>query len=125
MQKHVAAGWEAQLIEVAGKSADEATLTERVSAYISVAATSSTRMQIGLLQAAGSDPALREPVAEVRRRWTPTSQEAAADPKVLRQFITCLAADGLWSHQSLGGDQIPQDARADITAEIIALSRNL
>ncbi|PPH21933.1 TetR family transcriptional regulator [Rathayibacter sp. AY1C4] len=122
LQEHVAAGWEAQLIDVAGKTADEATLTERVSAYVAVALTPSTRMQIGLLQATGSDTALRAPVAEVRRRWTPSAEETATDPITLRQFIACLAADGLWSHHSLGGDRIPDDTRAAVISEIIQLS---
>ncbi|APH46575.1 hypothetical protein BMW26_03225 [Microbacterium sp. 1.5R] len=125
MQEHVAMSWEAQLIEAAGKTADEASLPERVNAYISVAVTPSTSMQIGLLQAAGNDPQGREPIASVRRRWTPSSQEAAEDRTILRQFIACLAADGLWSHHSLGGDEIPQDARVGITQEIIALSTDL
>jgi AcrR family transcriptional regulator len=122
LQEHVAAGWEAQLIDVAGKTANEATLTERVSAYVAVALTPSTHMQIGLLQATGSDTALRAPVAEVRRRWTPSAEETATDPIALRQFIACLAADGLWSHHSLGGDRIPDDTRAAVISEIIQLS---
>lgn len=125
IQEHVATSWETQLIEAAGKTADEASLPERVNAYISVAVKPSTSVQIGLLQAAGNDPQGREPIASVRRRWTPSSQEAAEDPTVLRQFIACLAADGLWSHHSLGGDEIPQDARVGIAQEIIALTTDL
>lgn len=124
MQRHVAAGWEAKLVEVAGKSAEEATAAERVAAYISVATTSSTRAEVELLHVTGHDPVLREPLDNVQRRWTPSAHDAATDPEALRWFVACLAADGLWSHDSLGSDPLPQNLRAELTARIVDLAHN-
>ncbi|MER5324121.1 TetR/AcrR family transcriptional regulator [Streptosporangium roseum] len=123
VQEHVAAGWEAKLVAAAGKSADEATAAERVAAYISVATTSSTHAEVELVHAAGHEPVLREPLDRVRRRWSPSPDEAAADPESMRHFIACLAADGLWSYDSPGSRSLPSGLRATLAKRIIELAQ--
>jgi AcrR family transcriptional regulator len=120
MQEHLADLWEARLVEAAGRTAAEASPAERVAAYVAVTTTAATRAELELILDTGHDPVMHAPWARVQQRWTPTAEEALADPAVMRSFLARLAADGLWSFGSLGSETLSPEARQEIAAEIAA-----
>ncbi|CAM3091824.1 TetR/AcrR family transcriptional regulator [Prescottella defluvii] len=122
MQEHLARRWEARLIEAAGKPAAEATPIERVRAYVTVATTSATAGELDLIHDTGHDAALHEPWARVLSEWTPSPHDATDDATTMRLFIACLAADGLWSYDSLGARDLPAATRRALAQHIIDLA---
>ncbi|MFB2584931.1 TetR family transcriptional regulator [Herbiconiux liukaitaii] len=125
MYEHLAAEWEQQLAEVAGKSAAEATQAERTAAYITLATTSATSVDLELIHATSNDPALHRPLDEVHERWTPSPEDAARDSAIRQQFIACLAADGLWSYDAMSSRPITPSFRAELTRQIVDLARSV
>lgn len=124
MYEHLASGWEARLVAIAGKTADEATRAERTAAYITLATTSATRGELELIHATGHNTALHDPLDQVQRRWTPSPEEAGEDPQARREFLACLAADGLWSYDSLSSQRLSDSLRSRLSAHIADLARS-
>lgn len=122
MYEHLAAGWEAKLVEIAGKTAEHASRAERTAAYITLATTSATRGELELIHATGHDTSLHDPLDQVQQRWTPSPEEAGTDPEALRQFLACLAADGLWSYDSMSSRRITPAMRTELSARIADLA---
>lgn len=122
MQQHLAALWENRLVEQAGAPADKLTAIERVIAYVGVATASATRAELELILDTGHDPVMHEPWASVQRRWTPTAQEAFDDPRLMRAFLARLAADGLWSFDSLGSEELTASTRRALAQRIVDLA---
>lgn len=122
MQEHLAELWEARLVDAAGGPAESVTPALRVAAYVAVATAAATRAELELILDTGHNPALHAPWARVQQRWTPTVEDALADPDVMRDFIVRLAADGLWSFGSLGSESLTPETRGLIAAAISALT---
>lgn len=125
MQEYLAAQWEERMVEAAGKSAADSTANERAAAYARVAMESATRAELELILETGHDPVLHEPWLRVQRRWTPTAEQAASDPEAMRHFILRLAADGLWSFDSLGSQKLPAELRQLVADQIVAFANRL
>ena len=54
-------------------------------------------------------------------RWTPTAEEAATDPRAFAMFIARLAADGLWSFESMYDTRLNPQFRSAVAEAIAAM----
>lgn len=124
IHQHLADQWEAQMTATAGKPAQEATATERLTAYTRVATQSATRAELLFMLEGSTTPRHAAPWDAVMERWVPPlTSTYADDPDALDQFIARLAADGLWLYESLTAERLtPQLRRA--LAERIANTLN-
>lgn len=115
LHEHLAAQWEAGLVEAAGKPADQATSRERLAAYARVSTQSATREDLLLMLETVNDPAMNTPWNDVLNRWTaPIPDTGTMSPAELNQIIARLAADGLWLHESLTTTTLPDPIRLQI-----------
>jgi AcrR family transcriptional regulator len=122
LHEHQAHAWDDAMTRSAGKSAEEATVDERLAAYVRVCADSATRAELQLLLEAVSTPAHMSPWTTVMDRWTPPIDPNAIDPtdrEAVSRLIARLAADGLWMHEALSNQPLPAEVRTAI-AELIA-----
>jgi len=118
LQEHLASSWEESLTRAAGKAADQATAKEKAAAYATVAMASATSGELELILQGGRDASLSEPWRQVLQRWTPSIEDAIADPTAMRLFILRLAADGLWVYDSLNGHKLSTERRQTIADQI-------
>ncbi|MGW0523226.1 TetR/AcrR family transcriptional regulator [Crossiella sp. NPDC003009] len=119
VHNHLAQQWETSMIDTAGKSAEEATIEERLVAYAHVATRSATRAELLLTIEASTHPDYIRAWTDVLARWTPPAAEAADNPAALARFVARLAADGLWMYESLTSEPLPAELR-QLVAEHIA-----
>lgn len=119
IHEHVAEQWEQQLEAACGKTAAEATPTERLVAYVRVCATSATRADLQLLLDS-THGEHRRAWSRVMERWVPQSTDEQADA-VDARTIALLAADGLWVSEAVGQAPIPRERRARIAERIVDL----
>lgn len=123
LHEHLAAHWEDNLTEAAGKPAAEATHAERLAAYTQVATRSATREELLLMLETVTEPAMHTPWNDVLTRWTPpipTTEHLS--PTQLNHAIARLAADGLWLHESLTSTPLPPTTRQQIADHLTALT---
>lgn len=120
IQEHLAALWERDLEAAAGKPAQEATTHERLVAYVRVSARAATRAELIMQIESTNDPTLNEPWSAVLGRWRPALDPNPTDEAALRTYIAVLAADGLWTADTLGIDTIDEQTRARIVQHIIS-----
>jgi AcrR family transcriptional regulator len=118
MHQHLAQGWEDRLVELAGKTAEEASPDERLAAYARATAESATRADLLLALEASLNPGYAKPWADVTARWAPPAADAAHDPAALARFVAYLAADGLWLYESLTNQRLTPELRAKIADHI-------
>ena len=121
VHQHLAAQWEAGMVDAAGKQAEEAAVEERLAAYARVTIQSATRAELVLMLEASTQPDYTKPWADVLARWTPPAAEAADDPDALARFVARLAADGLWMYEALTHEPLAPELRRRV-AEHIARS---
>lgn len=121
LHEHQADAWDALMARTAGKSADEATVDERLSAYVRVCTESASRAELQLLLEAVSTPEHMSPWTAVMNRWAPPVDPAAVtqeDPEAVWRLVARLAADGLWMHEALSDQPLSPEVRATI-AELL------
>ena len=119
IHEHMAHRWEQQLEAACGKPAADATATDRVIAYISMAATPATRAEFQMIL----DSHHTENQAvwdQVLQRWAPRPQPADDHTYTL----ALLAADGLWVNDVIGSTRIPSPQRQNAAERIIDLIRD-
>lgn len=118
IHEHMARLWEDQLEAACGKTADEATATERLVAFIRLASTPATRAEVQMIL--DSHHTENQNVWDrVLRRWAPRPQPTDDEAYTL----ALLAADGLWVNDVLGSTRIPPQQRHDTAERIIDLIR--
>ncbi|MEU6643443.1 TetR/AcrR family transcriptional regulator [Saccharomonospora sp. NPDC046836] len=118
IHQHLAAEWEATLVDAAGKSYDQATPDERLAAYARVCAQSSTRAELQLMLEAATHPEHNLPWKAVLDRWTTPIDAVDTDRGVLIRFIARLAADGLWMYESVFDQPLPPQTRERLAEHI-------
>jgi AcrR family transcriptional regulator len=121
LHEHLAADWEARLEAAAGGPAADVTADQRIAAYARVAVEEASRAEFALLLEASHDARFGETWSAVQRRWTPTPEQAAADPRAFDHFVLRLAADGLWAYDSFDSDPLTPELRAALADRITAL----
>ncbi len=123
---HLAQAWEAEMRAALGAvPPEEASAQEKLRAYVRVATRSMTRAELLLLADAGSNTELLEPWAHVAAQWAPTLPTPDADgeypERLVHELVARMAADGLWSYETLTGIEVPAALRARIAEHIITL----
>lgn len=119
LHEHLAGLWEAGMVSAAGKTAGEASESERLRAYARTAMQSATRAELLLLLEGSTTPEHAGPWNAVLERWTPPVPGDLGDPRAVEQFIARLAADGLWVYESLSSETLDPRFRQQI-ADLIA-----
>ena len=105
----------------AGKTAAEATPEERLAAYARVATESAGSAELALILEFSKHAGLAAQWDGVVARWTPTAEEAATDPRAFAMFIARLAADGLWSFESMYDTRLNPQFRSAVAEAIAAM----
>lgn len=121
LHEHLAAQWDEQLTEKAGKPASECTADERIAAYALAASENSTSAELALLLDAAKNPSYAAIWDEVQRRWTPTPDEAVTDARALDRFVVRLAADGLWAYEATNDAPLTPQLRHALAGRIATL----
>lgn len=127
---HLAQVWDKEMTEdlraaVGNTNAEEASAEEKLRAYVRVSTRSMTRAELLLLADAGSNTELQEPWHQVTARWAPELPEPDADgeyqERLVHELVVRMAADGLWSYETLTGMALPERLRARIAEHIVGL----
>ncbi|WIE84766.1 TetR family transcriptional regulator [Curtobacterium sp. MCPF17_021] len=119
VHEHLAAEWEASMVRAAGKTAEEATPTERMQGYARAATQSATRAEL-LFMLEGSTTDDHAVVWNaVLERWTAPPPVTTDDEHATNQFLARLAADGLWLFESLSDRPLAPELRRQL-ADLIA-----
>lgn len=121
IQEHMATTWEDLIREAAGKPAEEATVEERVAAYVQVAVHSASSADLALIIEGARHPNVGIPWADVAARWTPSPEDTGDDPRMHGLFIARLAADGLWAFESFLQTPLDDDFRTAIVDHIATM----
>lgn len=119
IHQHLANRWEQQLEMTCGKPADQATLNERLIAYIRSAAVPATRAELQMIL--DSHHTEHQKIWDaVLNRWTGRNhqREAAVDQTTQ---LALLATNGLWVDEVLDSQPIPSSQRAHAAEQIINL----
>jgi AcrR family transcriptional regulator len=117
-----AAQWEARMIEVLGVEPEEASVDQRVAAYVKVAIDRATGPELLLMLEASAHPGLDRPWREVAQRWLPDPATIAPDdPASLTRLLAVIASDGLWVSDSLGSLTLPTELRAALIGLMLDL----
>ncbi|MFD7970362.1 TetR/AcrR family transcriptional regulator [Streptomyces clavifer] len=117
IHQHLADQWEAQVTEVAGKPAHEATPAERLTAYARISTQSATRAELLFMLEGSTTPGHAAIWAAAMDRWAP-SLTNADDSHALDRFIARLAADGLWLYESLTAERLSPELRRAVAERI-------
>ena len=120
IQEHLAALWEEELELAAGKSAHDASETERLVAYVKACGRSATRGELTMQLEAASNDTLNAPWAVVLERWRQVPG-SSADKRSIALQSAALAADGMWSAEALGCGDLTSDARQHIVAHLVEM----
>jgi len=117
---HLAQQWEASLVESAGKSAAQASASERYVAYARTCAQSATRAELLFMLDAPHAAQAASAWDEVLAQWAAPAPAPAAgdDPAALAQFIARLAADGMWVYEALSNAPLPADLRQRVAEQL-------
>lgn len=115
IHEHLAGQWEAQLESVCGKTAEEATERERLTAYIAMASTSATRSQVHMILDSFNNENHHVWV-DVLSRWAPRGADVGDQTR-----LALVAADGLWLNELLGSAPLSQADRQHMAQRIIEL----
>lgn len=115
---YMARRWEDQLEAACSKPAAEATATERLIAYISMAATPATRAEVQMILDS-HHTANQDVWDQVLQRWAPRPQPTDGSAYTL----ALLAADGLWVNDVIGSTRIAPEQRHNTAERIIDLIR--
>ena len=121
IQEHLIVFWEGAMEAAAGKTAAEATPEERLAAYARVATESAGSAELALILEFSKHAGLAAQWDGVVARWTPTAEEAATDPRAFAMFIARLAADGLWSFESMYDTRLNPQFRSAVAEAIAAM----
>ena len=115
---HLAQQWEASLVESAGKSAAQASASERYVAYARTCAQSATRAELLFMLDAPHAAQAASAWDEVLAQWAAPAPAAGDDPAALAQFIARLAADGMWVYEALSNAPLPADLRQRVAEQL-------
>ena len=119
---HMANEWETELLSALDTPFETATGTDRLRAYIRVAARPMTRAELVYLADAGSNADYFAPWQEITNRWlSPLPGTREENTHNHWAAIARLAADGLWSHDALTGARISVETRAQLAEQILTL----
>lgn len=121
IQEHLIVFWEGAMEAAAGKTAAEATPEERLAAYARVATESAGSAELALILEFSKHAGLAAQWDGVVARWTPTAEEAATDPRAFAMFIARLAANGLWSFESMYDTRLNPQFRSAVAEAIAAM----
>lgn len=119
VQEHLALTWDSLLVAAAGKEAAEATAEEKLTAYARVATQSASSADLAFILEFAKHSEAGDLWRNVADKWTPSPQEARSDPRLFALFIARLAADGLWTFESLINTRLDDEFRHEV-AEAIA-----
>ncbi|AZE46016.1 Transcriptional regulator, AcrR family [Pseudomonas chlororaphis] len=123
INQHLADQWEANLIEHAGKPAQEASALERHMAYQRASTHGATRAELLFLLEFSKNPELAKPWDRIIETWSAPEPVDIDDTAALSRFIARLAADGLWSYQYVSNKSLPPAVRervAELLVKILA-----
>lgn len=116
---HLARRWERQLEAACDKPVDQTTATERLVAYIRMAAVSATRSELQMIL--DSQHTEHQKIwDDVMERWTGRRRPGAM-ASGRTATIALLAADGLWVNEVLGTQSLSRDERLRTAEDIITL----
>lgn len=118
--EHLTGQWERDLVDSAGKSADEASAAERHAAYVNVCVKAARRVELLLMLENTESGGLSKLWQEVIDRWAPPVPDPG-DAAGVDQFIARLAADGLWMHEALSSRPLPASLRKRIVERLAKL----
>lgn len=116
--RHLAEGWEKEMVKAAGKDAATATPEERLAAYVQTCAKAANRAELILMLESVNEPGFSEIWQDVIDRWTPPVPDP--DEPALSRFIARIAADGLWIHEALSSRPLPKKLKDRIARQIVA-----
>lgn len=119
---YMAEQWELELERRCGKSASEATVTERLIAYIRVCATSATTGELQMLLDSPNSEA-HKAWSQVLERWTPHRNADGTSAVRDELWTALLAADGLWINEAVSQKFLPHGKRTQIAEQIVDLVR--
>ena len=109
IQEHLIVFWEGAMEAAAGKTAAR------------VATESAGSAELALILEFSKHAGLAAQWDGVVARWTPTAEEAATDPRAFAMFIARLAADGLWSFESMYDTRLNPQFRSAVAEAIAAM----
>lgn len=118
--EHLTKLWEESLIESAGKASDEASDSERHSAYINVCTKAARRVELLLMLESSDSQELGQLWQQIIDRWAPPAPQSD-DASGLDKFIARLAADGLWIHEALSTNSLHPDLRKRVIDRLTQL----
>lgn len=117
---HLARQWEQQIEAECGKSAAEATLSERLIAYVRTSANVSHRAELAMfLESTTSEH--QQPWLDVMTRWTPERDGGFTQDLPDSLWIALLAADGLWFNVATSQPPLDEAIRTRLAEAIVAL----
>lgn len=121
---HLAARWEASLIQTAGKPFAQTTQIERYEAYVRGAAQSASRAEMLFLLEFSNHPELAAPWDDIIQRWAAPQPKPTDDAATLARFIARLAADGLWAHGFVSNLSMSTRARKGLIRSLVDMTRS-
>lgn len=121
IQEFLAASWDDAMAEAAGKPAEDASAEEKVAAYARVATQSASSADLAFILEFAKHPAASAPWAEVAAKWTPSPDQARENERMFELFIARLAADGLWTFESLLQTPLDEGLRQRIAERIATM----
>ena len=117
---HLAAQWEQVIEEECGKSAAEATLHERLVAYIRACGHDAHRAEIAMFVESTTSEH-QQPWIDVMTRWTPRRDAEFPENLPDSVWLALLAADGLWFNVATSDPPIDPAVRTRLAEAIVGL----
>lgn len=122
VQERRAVRWSDLLHDELGSDPENATVDERLAAYVRVSSGEHASVaELLLMLEASRRPEHKQPYGDVAQRWLPdTANMSPDDPVALNRLLAIVAADGLWVGDTIG-ERIPPELRIALAAHINAL----
>lgn len=113
--EYIADGWEQQVTDILGSDPERATVTERVIAFTTAAATvPPPSSELAVLVDAMRYPESQRRWSALVRRWTHDPEQ----PLSTDQRVALLAADGLWLNNTTASTDLPAEERQAVLERI-------
>lgn len=119
--RHLAAIFEARLLDELAMDYAQSTLHDRLLAYVRACAGVTSRAELLFMLEAALDPAASQIWTDLDNRWLPPSGSLQESDLGARQFIIRLAADGLWLYEATTGESLTATERRRAADTLAAL----
>ncbi len=112
--------WEEELIDAAGGTAAQVDGATRLRAAVVTMGRTGPRAELLLAIDASSHPDFLAAWERVNREWLPDPVGAADSGLATATYLVQLMSDGLWVHDHVHGEALPEQVRAALVEAVLA-----